>query len=70
MNTPSSSVHGEDLTGLSLDTVLNGADLDCDGISLSDWKGSSVVLGLELFAQVTAHHLSSKTAWSGEVSLS
>ena len=70
VDAPSSSVDGEDLSGLSFNSVLCTADLDHDSVSLPDWDSSAVVLGLEFFAEVAAHHSSSKTAWSGEVGLS
>ena len=70
MDAPSSSVDGEDLAGLALDSILSGTDLDKHGVSLSDWQGSGGVLGLEFFAEVAAHHLSSDAAWGSEVSLS
>ena len=67
---PSSSVDSEDLAGLSLDSVLFGPTLDLDGVSLPDWERPDRVLGLEFFAQVAAHHLSSQSRAGGEVSLS
>ena len=70
VDAPSSSVDSQDLADLTSDTLVLGSDLDHNSISLSHWHGSAVVLGLEVLAEVAAHHLSSKTGWGGEVSLS
>ena len=70
MDAESSSVDGQDLSDLTLDSILNATGLDMDSVSLSNWKRSGRILGLEFLAQVAAHHLSSQAAWSGEMSLS
>ena len=70
VDAPSSSIDGEDLTSLALDTTLGGTDFDRNSISLSNWDRSAVIFASEFLAQVAAHHLSSQTAWSGEMSFS
>jgi hypothetical protein len=70
MDTPSSSVNGEDLANLSFNTVFSAAGFDMDSVSHSDWNRSAIILSAKLFAQAATHHLSSDAAWSGEVSLS
>ena len=70
VDTPSSSVDGNDLTGLSFNSTFFRSAFDQDSVSLSYWNGFAVVLGLKFFAQSAAHHLSSHATWGGEVSLS
>ena len=55
---PSSSVNGENFSGLALSTIFAAALLDSDGIALSDWDGSAIVFISKIFAQGAAHHLS------------
>ena len=70
VDAPSSSIDGEDLTSLALDTTFGGTDFDRNSISLSNWDRSAVIFASEFLAQVAAHHLSSHAAWGSEVSLS
>ena len=70
VDTPSSSIDGHDLAGLTLNAVLHAASSDSDGISLSNWDGSAGILGSEFLGKSAAHHLSSQAAWGGEVGLS
>ena len=70
VDAPSSSVDSEDLTDLALNTILSATNADSDGIALSNWHTSAVVLCSEFLAELAAHHLSSQAAGGGEVSLS
>merc|ERR1711924_14027 len=70
MDAPSASVNGEDLTRLAFDTVFSASFLDEYSVSLSDWERSTIILGLQFFARVAAHHLSSQAAVSREMSFS
>lgn len=70
VDAPSSSIDGEDLTSLALNTTFGGTDLNRNSISLSDWDRSAVIFASEFLAQVATHHLSSQAAWSGEMSFS
>ena len=70
MDAKSSSIDSQNLTGLLSDSILDGANLDSDSVSLSNWKCSAVVLILQFIAQVASHHSSSQAAWGGELSLS
>ena len=70
VDAPSSSIDGEDLTSLALDTTFGGTDFNVDSVSLSNWDRSAVIFRSEFLGQVAAHHLSSQTAWGGEMSFS
>ena len=70
MYAPSPSVHCKHFSDFTLNSFINTTLFDVDGVSLSDWDGSAVILGSELLVQVAAHFLSSNTAWCGEMSLS
>ena len=50
MDAPSSSVYGEDFSDLTFDSVLNTSGFDLNGVALSDWKRSAVVLGSKFLA--------------------
>ena len=70
VDAPLSSVNSKDLSGLAFDSTVDTASLDKNGVSLSYWNRSGIVLGSEFLTQVAAHHLSSNGARGGEVSLS
>ena len=70
VDAPSSSVNSEDLAGFALDSVLLGASLNENGVSLSNWNRSAVPLASELLTQMAGHQFSSNAAWGAEVSLS
>ena len=70
VDAPSSSVHGQHLAGLALDSAVGTSALDHNDVSLSHWDGSGFVFVSKFLAQVAAHDLSSDAAGGGEVSLS
>ena len=70
VDAPSSSVDSQDFTNFTSDSIFLGTNFDHNSVSLSNWKRSAVVLCSKFFAQMGAHHLSSKAAWSGEMGLS
>ena len=70
MDAPSLSVDGKNLARLTFYAIFNATSLDLNGISLSNWNWSAIVLSSEFLAQRAAHHSSSNVWWSGEVSLS
>jgi len=66
INAPLLSVDGDDLAFSSFE----GSSHDLDCVTLTDWNGTSFILGSQLLIQVTAHDLSSNAGGSGEMGLS
>ena len=70
VNAPSLSVNANNFTFGALASVLRTASKNLNGVTLSNWNRSAVVLSSEVCAQKAAHDLSLDAAWGGEVSLS